>query len=134
MTCSDTRKLSSERDALISSIWSISSTTTRHLRISLGMHPLRHNDAIATYQKLVPLQPEDANVRFNFGTALFNAGKYQHAASSYREAIRLNPALAHAHYNLAMALLRLNDSKSAQAEFTEAHRLDPTLNPPSSAK
>jgi Flp pilus assembly protein TadD len=50
-------------------------------------------------------------VRLNFGTALFNAGKFQDAAASYREAVRLSPAFAHAHY-------------------TEAHRLDPSLNPP----
>jgi Flp pilus assembly protein TadD len=81
-------------------------------------------------QKLIPLKPHDANVRFNFGTALFNAGEFQDAAASYREAVRLNPAFAHAHYNLGMALLRLNDAKSAQAEFAEAHRLDPSLNPP----
>ena len=49
----------------------------------------------------------------NFGTALFNAGKFQDAAASYREAVRLSPAFAHAHYNLGMALLRLNDTKSA---------------------
>jgi Flp pilus assembly protein TadD len=76
------------------------------------------------------LKADDANVRFNFGTALFNAGNFQDAAVSYREAVRLNPTLAHAHYNLGMALLRLNDAKSAQTEFAEAHRLDPGLNPP----
>jgi Flp pilus assembly protein TadD len=80
------------------------------------------------------LKPEDANVRFNYGTALFNAGKFQDAASNYREAVRLNPSFAHAHYNLGMTLLRLNDPKSAQAEFAEAHRLDPTLNTPVAAK
>ena len=85
---------------------------------------------LATYKKLIPLKPDDANVRLNFGTALFNAGKFQDAAASYREAARLSPAFAHAHYNLGMALLRLTDTKSAQAEFAEAHRLDPSLNPP----
>ena len=77
------------------------------------------------------MKSHDANVRFNFGAALFNAGNYQGAADSYREAVRLDPTLAHAHYNLGMALLRLNDARSAQAEFAEAHRLDPSLNPPS---
>ena len=66
-------------------------------------------------------------MRSNFGTALFNAGKFQDAAASYRAAVRLSPAFAHAHYNLGMALLRLTDT---QAEFAEAHRLDPSLNPP----
>jgi len=84
-------------------------------------------DAISTCKKLIPLKPDDANVRLNFGTALFNAGKFQDAAASYRAAVRLSPAFAHAHYNLGMTLLRLTDT---QAEFAEAHRLDPSLNPP----
>jgi Flp pilus assembly protein TadD len=80
------------------------------------------------------MKPDDANVRFNAGTAFFNVGKFQDAAANYREAVRLNPSFAHAHYNLGMALLRLNDSKSAQAEFAEANRLDPSLKPPAAEK
>jgi Tfp pilus assembly protein PilF len=77
----------------------------------------------------MPLKPEGANIRFNYGTALFNAEKYQDAAGQYREAVRINLAFAHAHSNLGMALLRNNDTKSVQAEFAEAHRLDRNLSP-----
>ena len=97
----------------------------------LSAHKL--DDAIATYQKLIPLQPDDPNSRFNLGTAFFNKGNYRAAADSYRETIRLKPDLAHAQYNLGMSLLRLNDNKGAQAAFAEAHRLDPSLNPPAIA-
>jgi len=86
--------------------------------------------AITTYQKLIPLRPDDPNTRFNLGTALFNKARFQQAAASYREAIRLKPDFAHAHYNLGMSLLHLQDSSAAKTEFAEAHRLDPSLNPP----
>jgi len=82
----------------------------------------------------VPLKLGDATIRFNYATALFNAGKFQDGASNYREAIRLNPSFDYAHYNLGMTLLRLNDPESAQAEFAEAHRLDPALDTPVTAK
>jgi Tfp pilus assembly protein PilF len=52
------------------------------------------NSSVSRYTKLIPLKPDDANVRFNFGTALFNAGKFQDVAASYREAVRLTPAFA----------------------------------------
>lgn len=41
--------------------------------VALGASQLAANkleDAIATYKKLIPLKPDDTNVRFNFGTAL----------------------------------------------------------------
>jgi Flp pilus assembly protein TadD len=76
------------------------------------------------------VRPNDPNIRFNLGTALFNKGNYQEAVASYREAVRLKPDLANAHYNLGMSLLRLNDTKTAQAEFAEAQRIDPSLNSP----
>ena len=108
--------------------------SSKRSRIARTTYPEVYNGkrapAIATYKKLIPLKPDDANVRFNFGTALFNAGKFQDAAASCREAVRLSPAFAHAHHSLGMALLRLNDTKSDQAQFAEAHRLDPSLNPP----
>ena len=102
-------------------------TDTRQRLLDLTEAGLR---AIANYQKALPLRPDDPNIRFNLGTALFNKGDYQQAAASYREAVRLKPDIAHAHYNLGTSLLRLNDTKAAQAEFAEAQRLDPSLNSP----
>jgi tetratricopeptide (TPR) repeat protein len=55
------------------------------------------DEAIATYQKLVVLKPDDPNVRFNLATAQFNKGMYRGAVENYREAIRLKPDVAHAH-------------------------------------
>lgn len=65
----------------------------------------RFDEAVASYDAALALQPEDQILLFNRGNALRQLRRIPEAIESYRAAIRLQPDFPIAHHNLAICLL-----------------------------
>jgi tetratricopeptide (TPR) repeat protein len=55
---------------------------------------------IASYEKVLQLNPNHTDAHNNMGMAFYDQGKFDKAVESYKEAIKLEPDFADAHYNL----------------------------------
>ncbi|MCA1557388.1 MAG: tetratricopeptide repeat protein, partial [Acidobacteria bacterium] len=66
--------------------------------------------------------PDDTMVRFNYGYALFLAGKYSEAADQLRPVIAGDPRDGHAYFLFAKALERTGKSGDAAAADDQARR------------
>lgn len=82
--------------------------------------------ALRTLEKLVRLQPEDAEVRTELVSGLLTQGRVIEALAHGQVALRLDPNSPVAHSNLGTALLALDLKDEAAAAYREALRLDPT--------
>ena len=67
------------------------------------------NDGIVFLKKAADTAPDNVNVRFNYGAALFLMGNMTEAADQFRAAIVKNPIDGEAYYLLAKALETLKD-------------------------
>ncbi len=61
-------------------------------------------EAIATYQKIMSLDPKDASAHYHLGLALKAKGDLDGAIAAFEEAIRRQPDFTVAHFGLASAL------------------------------
>jgi Flp pilus assembly protein TadD len=59
----------------------------------------------------------------NFGIALAQAGRLDHAEAQFRAVLSANPANAKAHQNLAVALAQQGKVEEARTHQAEAKRL-----------
>ena len=82
--------------------------------------------AAVHFEAVVKLQPESAEARYNFGTALLAGGKVPEAIEQYEHALRIRPAYAAVHNNWGRALVQLARPAEALAHFREAARIDPS--------
>jgi tetratricopeptide (TPR) repeat protein len=64
----------------------------------------RSVEALAAYDRLIALQPNDVGAYVNRGNALGNLGRHAEAVASYDQAISLEPGQATAHNNRANTL------------------------------
>jgi tetratricopeptide (TPR) repeat protein len=71
------------------------------------------------------LNPNDAVIRYNFGVALGEQGRFADAAEQYRAALAVHPNYPEAHVNLGAALQVLGDRTGAELHYRAALRLDP---------
>ncbi len=85
----------------------------------------RPRDAVATYTKLLALDPENALAHENIGAAHLRAGDAAAAEQALRRAIALDPNLAGAHTALGVALASTGRRDEAIAAWTRAIALDP---------
>jgi tetratricopeptide (TPR) repeat protein len=67
------------------------------------------NEGLELLKKAADSAPDDANVRFNYATALFLNGNHVEAAAQLRSAIVANPRDGEAYYLLAKSLENLKD-------------------------
>lgn len=79
-------------------------------------------DGIAYLKKAAESSPENPNVRFNYGVALFLMENWHEAATQFREAIVKAPSDGEAYYLLSKALEALKDPTAA-AQRDQAQRL-----------
>ncbi|MBI5368706.1 MAG: tetratricopeptide repeat protein [Planctomycetes bacterium] len=82
-----------------------------------------HAKAMATYDDLLLLQPDDAALRFARGNALVRAGRVQEALAEFDASLALAPDSAFACYARSEALRRLGDQAGADAGVEQALRL-----------
>ncbi|MDW8208736.1 MAG: tetratricopeptide repeat protein [Chloroherpetonaceae bacterium] len=87
-----------------------------------------HDRAIEAGKKAIRLVPDNPNVWYTLGQALFykpGGAHLEQAASAFVEAIRRKPDFGHAHFELASVLARMGRWKAAIAEYREAIRYEP---------
>ncbi|MBN1354861.1 tetratricopeptide repeat protein [bacterium] len=63
----------------------------------------RNNQAILSWEKVLKLDPKNANAHFNLGTTYLKLGKLKTATDEFNEAIHLDPNHAKAYANLGLA-------------------------------
>jgi tetratricopeptide (TPR) repeat protein len=78
-------------------------------------------EALDLLKRASESSPDDANIRFNYGAALFVNGNMPGAAEQLRTAIAGNPRDGDAYFLLAKALQSMNDPLATQID-TEAHK------------
>ncbi|MFN0278993.1 MAG: tetratricopeptide repeat protein [Pyrinomonadaceae bacterium] len=70
------------------------------------------NDAVELLKRANESAPDDADIRFNYATALFISGNMLSAAAQLRSSIAGNPRDGDAYFMLAKALQELNDPQA----------------------
>ncbi len=86
----------------------------------------RYSEAVAAYDKVVFIRPNNAYAWNNRGVALDNLGQYLEAVSSYDTAVSVQPAYAEAWYNRGLALRKLGRYADAIASYDKAIAIGPT--------
>ncbi len=85
----------------------------------------RHEEAIATLDAAIALNPRDADALIGKGVALKALRRLPEAIEIYRRAIEVAPRAANAHLNLGNALALLNRHEEALACYERVLALDP---------
>ena len=77
-------------------------------------------------KNVIKLQPNNASMYNNRGTAYYNLGQYQHAIQDYSAAIRLKPDYSLAYYNRGCVYIKNPDQyKQAIEDLNKAIHLKP---------
>ena len=87
----------------------------------------KYREAIAAYDEVLRLQPDDAVAYNNRGLAKMDLGQYEAALADFDEALRLKPDQAETYNNRGLAKKDLGQHEAAIADFDEALRLQPDL-------
>lgn len=85
----------------------------------------RSRDAIATYERLLSVDPDNALAWENIGAAHLGAGRHADAEAALRKALALDPNLAGAHTALGVVLAATRRSGEAIESWKRAIALDP---------
>ncbi len=97
-----------------------------HLWAADGWAAARHLDAAAGHlQRLLELDPEDAEVLARLGHVRFRAGRFREAEGLFERALALRDDWADTYYGLGLVAERRRDYVAAERAFAQAHRLDP---------
>ncbi|MCP4567843.1 MAG: tetratricopeptide repeat protein [FCB group bacterium] len=75
--------------------------------------------AAELYERVLTLQPDNADALNNLGNCLFKNGNYEQACSKYEQLIKTQPNYHSAYRNLGLAHLRLGRLESALLVLTE---------------
>jgi tetratricopeptide (TPR) repeat protein len=94
--------------------------------ISLEEDPNHQQQAIATYQQVLQLDPEHAAAHINLGTLHYNRQEYNLAEEHYRRAIEIDPRYALAYFDLGNVLDETGRVSEAIATYHAALQLAPT--------
>ena len=98
------------------------------IRINPDNADARTNLGYATlgfYEEAIRINPDNAHAHYNLGNAFTRSGRYQEAIAPYQEAIRINPDHTGAHYKLGSAYTALGRNDEANTEYKEALRIEP---------
>jgi tetratricopeptide (TPR) repeat protein len=80
--------------------------------------------AIAEWQKVLDLDPRNANAQSNLGFALIRQGNLEEGIKHFQRAVEINPDYSDGHNNLALALLRKGSLDEALPYFQRALELN----------
>jgi tetratricopeptide (TPR) repeat protein len=75
----------------------------------------RFDEAIASYNKALSINPKLADAHFNLGNTMRGLGKLEKAAASFRQALAIKPELSEATGTLGSVLLSMGDSQEGLA-------------------
>ena len=85
----------------------------------------RYEEAIASYDQAIEIQPDYALAWYNRGVALEKLEKYEDAIASYDQAIKFQPDYAFAWHNRGNALQELGKYEDAIASYDQAIKIQP---------
>jgi tetratricopeptide (TPR) repeat protein len=94
----------------------------------LGNVAYDHQDrarAIEFYGKYLAEKPDDAEVRTDLGTMLFESGQPDRAIAEYEQVIAKNPSFFQAYFNLGVVYDARGDRAAARAQLDKARDLAP---------
>jgi tetratricopeptide (TPR) repeat protein len=94
--------------------------------VALEEDPTTAAEAIASYQKVLKLNPEYAPAYINLGTLYYNQSNYELAEQHYRKAIECDPRYALAYFDLGNVLDETQRLEDAIAAYRSALQLAPT--------
>jgi tetratricopeptide (TPR) repeat protein len=94
--------------------------------IALEENPATQSEAIATYQRVLDLDPKHAAAHINLGTILYNRQEYGLAEQHYRRAIEADDRYALAYFDLGNVLDETGRVKDAIQSYQTALQLAPT--------
>lgn len=94
--------------------------------IALEENSNTHNEAIATYQRVLEMDPEHAAAHINLGTLFYNRQDYALAEKHYRSAIEIDPRYALAYFDLGNVLDETGRVPEAIQSYKTALQLAPT--------
>jgi tetratricopeptide (TPR) repeat protein len=91
----------------------------------LFMNSNQFSEAAKILERAVQLQPNDAALHSNLGSALAQIGKLPQAIEQMRESVKLNPSYEDTHNNLGILLASTGAMNEAISEFERAIELRP---------
>ena len=94
--------------------------------IALEENPNTQPEAIATYMKVLDLEPNHPAAHINLGTLYYNRQDYAQAERHYRSAIEIDPRYALAHFDLGNVLDETGRVQEAIQTYKTALQLAPT--------
>ena len=94
--------------------------------IALEEDPNNQLQAIATYQRVLEIDPEHAAANINLGTLHYNRQDYGLAEKHYRRAIEIDPRYALAYFDLGNVLDETGRVTEAIQTYSTALQLAPT--------
>jgi hypothetical protein len=89
------------------------------------MNLQRGEDALASFEQAVRLDPTLVAARLNLGIALFNVNRYEEAEAIFLALTSTRPDDVRAWYNLGLIYRNTGRSPEADRAFSEAVRIDP---------
>jgi tetratricopeptide (TPR) repeat protein len=94
--------------------------------ITLEENPSTQSEAIATYLKVLEMEPVHAAAHINLGTLYYNRQEYALAEKHYRSAIQIDPRYALAYFDLGNVLDETGRVQEAINTYKTAIQLAPT--------
>ena len=82
-------------------------------------------EASQTFQRIIAMQPANAEAHLNLGIALADGYDLEGARKAFSEAVRVAPNSAAAHYNMGRVLFDLHRYDEARRELDRACQLAP---------
>ena len=85
----------------------------------------RPEEAVGAFERVIELQPADANSYFNLGNAHLDASQHDGAIDAFRNCLQLSPTDAEAYYELGLALLqKKEEARNEDAVASLKHSLE----------
>jgi tetratricopeptide (TPR) repeat protein len=85
----------------------------------------RYEEAIASYDRAIEIDPNHSNAHNNRGVSLDKLGRYEEAITSCDRAIEIEPNHSNAHHNHGVSLNNLGRYEEAIASYDRAIEIDP---------
>ena len=85
----------------------------------------RYQEAIASYDNALKIEPDYHETWYNRGLALWNLGRWEEAIASYDNALKIKPDKHEAWYSRGNALADLGRNEEAIASYDEALKIKP---------
>jgi len=85
-----------------------------------------HGRTVADYDKLIELDPNNADAYYERGDFYYETDEYNKAMADYSKAIQLNPNYADAYYNRGCAYGEISEYDKAITDYSKAIELNPS--------